>query len=747
MAAGPVRLAMRALAVCACLMACFLSHAAAADRYNDPGEQRPIGSDNDDAVNSSSPPPLQRFVSRLNYSSSAPHLFASAYGLLQQWSNTVFPNGHTFAAGTVPAYTLLYHGLRAYEKDAETPEQLSPPSPEWLAFDVEMSYGIMGSSRRSWLLTYQTTRPVRVLYIDGESAALMGLGQLDSQMLLLYGNVTGPRHQSSGFGLRPEYDRARGMCAWLEQQGLRSRGRGYEGIVRMNAGFEVIWCDFMSDSLRLLSRLNVTAPLNPVDRTTQAGAEGGSSYFDEQRDHGKLGEMAKPSHFPLPPRPTRSDVAVDPTNPPPPHGGPGSPGYGYGEGEHGEEPFLTSQGWGWFESAARHYGSSRANPGLGETRVQLDNCGILSYYAPRFDGSSQDGLGGDFMLARSRAAEEQQRLNLTTQGYWDSTDVGNRTVALRQLARRRRFHHLGNASTDDARLMRSSAEKVLAQTLSASGGGKDEYGDGRVCSGAPWTLILAEIVQRIAQQLKSLEAILVDGYALPTSSSVARAWLHRLRAQSHIFMVGYLEYPSAEENAVAWQPGSTLFNRTLSLCRYRYTRLFADDQQQHQHTAPLTPEEEDLRWSVEETYGAICHELLTIGFDVERVWAERYSKAARPTIHVDKKGLPFPVARWHDQLTELMAWLGWESEFIGCDRVCGWHERCYIPMWPMMTSHWQHGHRGAWPRPYHNESYDYHGDRADRPGYEDGFPRSVAMMGNDTDLWEPKCIEAWYING
>ncbi|CAK7265940.1 hypothetical protein SEPCBS57363_001844 [Sporothrix epigloea] len=616
MAAAPVHLAMRALAVCACVMACFLSHAAAADRYNDPGEQLPIGSDNDDTVNSSSPPPLQSFVGRLNFSSSAPHLFASVHGLLQQWPNTVFPNGHTFAAATIPAYTLLYHGLWADKKDADNPEHISPPSPEWLAFDAEMSYAIMGSSRRSWLLTYQTTRPVRVLYIDGESAALMGLGQLDSQMLLLYANVTGPRYPSRGSWIRPEYDRARGMCAWLKQQGLRGRGWGYEGIVRMNVGFEVIWCDFWSDSLRLLSRLNVTAPLIPVERKTQAGGEGENKPFDKEEDDELRRGMAKPSHFPPPPVPKHSDVGADPTNTSAPpnrlgghygdqYNGPSGPGHGYGDGEHGSEPFMMSQIWGWFESATRHYGSSRAGPGLGETRVQLDNCGILSYYAPRFDGSSQDSLGGDLMLARSRAEEEQQRLNLTAQGYWDPATAENRTWALRQLARRRRFHHLGNASTDDALLMRRSAEKVLARTLPASRDGKAENENGRVCSGALWTVILAEIVQSIAQQLKMLEAILFDGYAVQNSSG-ARTWLYRLRAQSHIFMVGYLEYPSVEENAIAWQPGSALFNRTLSLCQYRYTRLFADDQQQHQHTAPLSPEEEDLRWSVEETYGAIC---------------------------------------------------------------------------------------------------------------------------------------------
>jgi hypothetical protein len=64
-----------------------------------------------------------------NFSSSAPHYFASAYGLLQQWSNTFFPNGHSIVPCEIPSLTKLYHG----RKDAEV-----PPSPEWVAFDMQV---------------------------------------------------------------------------------------------------------------------------------------------------------------------------------------------------------------------------------------------------------------------------------------------------------------------------------------------------------------------------------------------------------------------------------------------------------------------------------------------------------------------------------------------------------------------------------------------------------------------------------
>lgn len=86
------------------------------------------------------------------------------------------------------------------------------------------------------LLTYSAARPLRVVYLDGLSAALSDSGWLDSQSVLLYGNVsTG----GGGIGGWPgaEYTRAKGLCALGNKW-------GFDGIVRMNAGFEVIYCDF-----------------------------------------------------------------------------------------------------------------------------------------------------------------------------------------------------------------------------------------------------------------------------------------------------------------------------------------------------------------------------------------------------------------------------------------------------------------------------------------------------------------------
>ena len=110
-------------------------------------------------------------TSKLNFTSPSPHIFSSLRSLLQQWPNTIFPNGHSIVPCEVPAYTKLYHGRM---------DNLIPPNPEWFAFDIEMSYAIMGRGRNSHMLTYQSVKPLRCIYFDGMSASLAGTGQLDS---------------------------------------------------------------------------------------------------------------------------------------------------------------------------------------------------------------------------------------------------------------------------------------------------------------------------------------------------------------------------------------------------------------------------------------------------------------------------------------------------------------------------------------------------------------------------------------
>ncbi|ROV94975.1 hypothetical protein VMCG_08340 [Cytospora schulzeri] len=595
-------------------VACFLPRIvllAAAAGSPPPSAQKPLVDDNDldysqregaTSSNDDDKPPPTTSQWTLNFTSPAPHLFASVPSLLHQWSNTIFPNGHALAAVEIPAYTLLHHGLISPEDP--NPE---PPSPEWLAFDPEMSYGIMGSSRDSFLLTYQAARPVRALYFDGESAALMGLGQMDTQMLQLFGNVSGPPGGGGFFmGLGIEYARAHGLC----------------------------------------------------------------------RD-------SEPSH-PAPPPNWRRDV--------------------------GREPFLKTQGWGWFDSATWHYGSTRNGPGQGEVRARVLGCGVLSYYSPRFANQS---------LNRARAR------------------------AVKQLARRRRFHHLGDVVPEEALLMRKDTERALRGLVEPGSTGGN-------CSGADWVLMTSEI-------------------------TAVYDWLFDLRGQSHLFMVGYLEYPTDSMNHDTWSTESTLYDETYSRCRYRYTRLLVPEERR----APLSPEEEDIRLAVEEVYGTICSVLLTMGFAIEQAWLELTgdSRRGRPggSPHRHGTALARRAVTWRDRITELTAWLGWESEYYGCKEMCAWDERCYIPMWPLLAHGGPGpgkgrggGHGPPPPRdgpggkpgggyyapyavddhqpPPHPPPPNHNGTGPGRPGFKMP-PRGPWWMGDDTDLFEPKCVNINYIMG
>lgn len=171
--------------------------------------------------------PSQSYSSNLTIDTSN-LLFITLASLLKQGPNSLYPNGHTIIPGTIPEGTRLYHGLNNYT--------LAPDGMEWLGFEPEMSYSI--HSRRpggSTLLTYRATRPLRVIYFDGQSASLGPAGYMDSQTAIIKGDV--PIEFPTEDFLMGEYQRGEELC----QLGIQF---GFEGVVRMNTGFELIWCNF-----------------------------------------------------------------------------------------------------------------------------------------------------------------------------------------------------------------------------------------------------------------------------------------------------------------------------------------------------------------------------------------------------------------------------------------------------------------------------------------------------------------------
>ncbi|KAI0010192.1 hypothetical protein F4779DRAFT_578478 [Xylariaceae sp. FL0662B] len=210
-----------------------------------------------------------------------PQIFNAIHNAMRQFGSSFHHNGMSLFPAVVPEGVLLYHGT--YTREV-------PAAYEWLAFELEHAEAfayVLGPARKSpkpqssgrddgngqsrlgrqreeedplsiafvadghprppvgspgepptgYLHIYQATRPLNVLYVDGMAAAKTDMGTLDTQDFLL----AGLRDRSPW----DEFRRAESLCDLAKEWGI-------DGILRMEAGFEIIYCDF-TDGLRLVS--------------------------------------------------------------------------------------------------------------------------------------------------------------------------------------------------------------------------------------------------------------------------------------------------------------------------------------------------------------------------------------------------------------------------------------------------------------------------------------------------------------
>jgi len=196
-----------------------------------------------------------------------------------------------------------------------------------------MSVGIYGGSGITFLHTALPSRPLNLLYFDGESATLTASGSLDSQTALLRQHVeSNPTSES----IYDESARGRELCALAQELQI-------DGYMLMNAGFEVLACNVESSGIREIHVSNITVPGNYV----------------RQRD---------------------PNLPHDPTRPPP---------LGFGN------DFAQEYSWDWVRSATWHYGGFGNGRGTHkEDRVDIDLCGMVTYYDPLLTGLSGKHTGG-----------------------------------------------------------------------------------------------------------------------------------------------------------------------------------------------------------------------------------------------------------------------------------------------------------------------------------------------------------------
>ncbi|KAF2240755.1 hypothetical protein BU26DRAFT_189234 [Trematosphaeria pertusa] len=634
------------------------------------------------------------FLEFLDFTSPSPLIFHSLATLLQVQPQTLFPNGHTIASVTVPRHTLLYHGR--HDNDPV-------PSPEWLAFDMEMAYGIMGNMPDSRLLTYKTTRNVRAVYFDGTSASLMGDGTF-SQMVFLYngtddvpkrggrGPPPGRGHRDHGHPKEPEnentsprpplrlsfprwnplqdeYFRARELCKWLESSGLGGQGWGYEGIVRMNAGFELIWCDFDSPSLKLVSNLNVSAPRNydPTAALERAKARWLRILELEEplssEDQAKLNQVLGIQE----PIRTNPQLTLGPSEDEGPHG----PGM-----TDPREPFRNTSSWFWSTAAAKRY--------HGDSRMRVDPRGIFSFYEP--------GLRNQF---RSRIEDDISRLNLETNGRWRrggngensfssyAERIARRSDELRALMERRRQHRLTSVAGKDGVYMRAAVEKRLKNTLAASRNGDD----------VDWHYTAEEIITRYHNELTTLLDYLEMAPKPHETHLPLDAWIYQVRQVTHWFMLPSLEYPpdrpyTQERLQEIFNLDSRLAQTTLERCITQYD---LDEQ-------PVGDEDSILGNAIKETLHGICSTVIRIGLGVEYYWLMYFNPA--PELGSSRflavsQELKYAAELWEQDMQELLAWLGWAEQWSRCEKQCDVGEMCYMPMWPVAG--WGRGRWGEDP--------------------------------------------------
>lgn len=185
-----------------------------------------------------------------------------------------------------------------------------------------MVLGIYASTGVTFLHTFVTTRELKLLYFDGQSAVLSTYGKLDSQTAPLRQHVL--KEPGNEFTYS-ETARGHELCALANEMHV-------DGIMRMDTGFEALICDFETSHVVQSHGVNVTV-----------------SGIGSSREHDP-------------------ELSQDPNRSPP---------HGIGN------MYASFNGWEWIRSGTWHYGGYGEIAGNHpESRVDLDLCGFVTFYDP-----------------------------------------------------------------------------------------------------------------------------------------------------------------------------------------------------------------------------------------------------------------------------------------------------------------------------------------------------------------------------
>lgn len=452
-------------------------------------------------------------------------------------------------------------------------------------------------------------------------------------MLLVYGNTTGiPATNSSHPVSLDEYDRAQRLCGWIHEQKAGVPGQGIEGIVRMNSGFELIWCNFSSPSLRLLSRLNVSVPLLDYERT---------STVAEQVER----PNSSPSAFDLL---ASADLPATEMKDNPER-----------------EPFLVSQYWDMYTSASRSY-SADDLASYKEPGINVLDGDFVNFYSSEYQ-----------VFTRTIAEQERKQLNLTSDGFWKGVHSRlERGDALIRLMRRRSKHRVGDLSQSDIARFQQSLKRIVS-TLSQPA---EKVSNGnQIDRSIPWSAIHDLVVNNYSKRLLQFRRLLeLDHDAWKGSWINAKKSFALLRERSHALLVPYLEYPTDPDLGFSSEQGSRIRKHTQERCKSAYMPWPV-------YTAPQGEPPALMHYPIgqafEEVMEGICSVLISVGYSIEKEWSRTFNRIPDEG-DIWEEPLLASVRAWQDNIEELTAWLGWGPHWTRCDRLCDWdvsNSRFHIP--------------------------------------------------------------------
>ncbi|KAF9223839.1 hypothetical protein BS17DRAFT_121483 [Gyrodon lividus] len=377
-------------------------------------------------------------------------VFETVKSLLQHWPNTRMRNGHTIVPGIIPKGTLLYHGTHHNEL---------PQGPEWTATDPEHSVIFCRdeTGEGCWHLTLATTRPLKVVYFDGTSAAKLEYGSMDTQDLIAWG-------MSRSCWIHKEEQRIQDLCKWGKDYGV-------DAFVRMEMDFEVMLCDFTS-GVSVVSFLNIAS-------------------------------VRFPRNYLVPPGPSVTPIMV----------------------------FEAMNAGSWHNNFP------------GETRVQLDLAGLVSFYDTQLAPS----------LVSIRAGQQR----------WD--------------------HRVQNTSSEDILAVKARLAEALTRPKAPS-------------SGIDWMALVRVVVDRYAARLELMQYLLSPP---PTDPKTVLDLARKTEDQLRIMLTPYILHTAAPPRPST----GTELNWAVpvfKLCATTHTSSMQAD------SHLMTPSEQLILQAIRETSREIC---------------------------------------------------------------------------------------------------------------------------------------------